>query len=111
MEIDRAKELLTILADGINPITGELLPDEDSCNHVEIVRALHSVIMELDNKNKSQTKKYRENSGKPWTEEEEKQLIDEYHEGLKVKDIAKAHERSNGAIMARLLKLGEVENK
>ena len=56
MEINRAKELLTILADGINPITGELLPDEDSCNQVEIVRALHSVIMELDNKNKTPTK-------------------------------------------------------
>ena len=105
MEIDRAKELLTILADGINPITGELLPDEDSCNQVEIVRALHSVIMELDNKNKSQTKKYRENSGKPWTKEEEKQLIDEYHEGLKVKDMANIHGRSNGAITSRLAKL------
>ena len=109
MEIDRAKELLTILADGINPITGELLPDEDSCNQVEIVRALHSVIMELDNKNKSQTKKYRENSGKPWTEEGEKQLIDEYHEGLKVKDMAKSHGRSNGAITSRLVKLSLID--
>ena len=106
MEIDRAKELLTILADGINPITGELLPEEDSCNQVEIVRALHSVIMELDNKNKTPTKKYRENSGKPWTEEEEKQLLEEYRAGLKVKEIAKAHERSNGAITSRLEKLG-----
>ena len=106
MEIGRAKELLTILADGINPITGELLPDEDSCNQVEIVRALHSVIMELDNKNKTPIKKYRENSGKPWTEEEEKQLLEEYRVGLKVKEIAKAHERSNGAITSRLEKLG-----
>ena len=111
MEIDRAKELLTILADGINPITGELLPDEDSCNQVEIVRALHSVIMELDNKNKTPTKKYRENSGKPWTAEEENQLIAEYNEGLKVKDIAKIHERSNGAIMARLMKIGGIESR
>ena len=106
MEINRVKELLTILADGINPITGELLSDEDSCNQVEIVRALHSVIMELDNKDKTPTKKYRENSGKPWTEEEKKQLLEEYRAGLKVKEIAKAHERSNGAITARLEKLG-----
>ena len=111
MEINRAKELLTILADGINPVTGELLSDEDSCNQVEIVRALHSVIMELDNKDKTPAKKYRENSGKPWTEEEEKQLLEEYRAGLKVKEIAKAHERSNGAIMARLMKIGEIESR
>lgn len=104
MEINRAKELLTILADGINPVTGELLPDEDSCNQVEIVRALHAVITELDN-NKAPTKKHRENAGKSWTEEEEKQLLEEYRAGLKVKEIAKAHERSNGAITSKLAKL------
>lgn len=109
MEIDRAKELLTILADGINPITGELLPDEDSCNQVEIVRALHSVIIELDNKHKTQQKTDRKNAGKPWTEEEEKRLIDEYHEGLKVKDMAKSHGRSNGAITSRLVKLSLID--
>ena len=62
MEINRAKELLTILADGINPVTRELLSDEDSCNQVEIVRAIHAVITVLDNK--APTKKHRENAGK-----------------------------------------------
>lgn len=38
MDIIRAKELLTMLADGVNPLTGEVLSDEDSCNQVEIVR-------------------------------------------------------------------------
>ena len=30
MDIIRAKELLTMLADGVNPLTGEVLSDEDS---------------------------------------------------------------------------------
>ena len=29
MDIQRAKELLTLLADGVNPVTGEILPEDD----------------------------------------------------------------------------------
>ena len=36
MDILRAKELLAALADGVNPFTGEILPDDDSCNQAEI---------------------------------------------------------------------------
>ena len=48
MDIQKAKEILSILADGINPITGEALATYDSCNQADVVRALHSVLMELD---------------------------------------------------------------
>ena len=44
MNIDRAKEILELLADGVNPLTGELLPDSDSCNQVEVVRAFHTAL-------------------------------------------------------------------
>ena len=40
MDVQRAKELLTILADGTDPLTGEVLPDDHVCNKGEIVRAL-----------------------------------------------------------------------
>ena len=49
MDIERAKELLAVLADGVNPITGELLSDDDSCNQVEIVRALHTAVYTMEN--------------------------------------------------------------
>lgn len=32
MDIERAKELLAALSDGVNPLTGELLSEDDSCN-------------------------------------------------------------------------------
>ena len=48
MEVETAKKLLTVLANGINPITGEVLPETDSCNQVEIVRALYTVTEEID---------------------------------------------------------------
>lgn len=28
MDVQRAKELLTVLADGVDPLTGEVLPDD-----------------------------------------------------------------------------------
>lgn len=34
MDINQAKEMLYALADGVNPVTGEILPPEDSCNQV-----------------------------------------------------------------------------
>ena len=48
MELERAKELLFTLADGVNPLTGEVLSEADSCNQAEIVRALYTVLRALD---------------------------------------------------------------
>ena len=32
MDVQRAKELLMVLADGVDPLTGEVLPDDHVCN-------------------------------------------------------------------------------
>lgn len=47
MDIQRAKELLTALADGLDPLTGEVLPSDHVCNKGDIVRALHCVLEAL----------------------------------------------------------------
>lgn len=44
MDITRAKELLSALADGIDPFTGELLPQNHVCNQPEMIRAFHEVL-------------------------------------------------------------------
>ena len=36
MDIQRAKELLTALADGLDPLTGEVLPSDHVCNKGDI---------------------------------------------------------------------------
>ena len=48
-------------------------------------------------------------AGALWTVEEDKQLDEEYHSGIKISEIAKAHERTYGAIRARLKKHGLIE--
>ena len=35
------------LADGINLVTGEVLPENDNCDQIEIVRALNSVLRHI----------------------------------------------------------------
>lgn len=111
MDIKQAKEYLAALADGINPLTGEILPEWDSCNQAEIVHALHTAVMVMDNNLKHPPKPRPENHGKPWTEDEDQQLLEEYRGGQSGSEIAKAHIRSKGAIAARLVRLGELTDQ
>lgn len=105
MDIIRAKEILMVLADGVNPITGEVLPMDDSCNQADVIRALHTVIEAIPS---SKLKPQPQNSGKPWSEAEENKLLEEYDSGMSVSAIAKEHNRSRGAIESRLIVLGKI---
>lgn len=104
MDIARARELIAGLADGLDPLTGELLPDDSVYNQPEIVRALYTALAELSPK---AAKPLPANAGKPWTEAEETKLIDEFDEDMKISAIAKEHGRSRGAIESRLNALGK----
>ena len=50
MDLQRAKELLSGLADGVDPLTGEVLPEDHVCNKAEIIRAFHCVLKALPGK-------------------------------------------------------------
>jgi len=106
MDLQRAKELLVVLADGINPLTGEVLPTTDSCNQVDIVRALHTVLSNLDEYKKE--RQVIKNAGKSWSTKEDEKLIVAYRDGISPSELAKIHKRSSGAITSRLSKLGEI---
>ena len=45
-------------------------------------------------------------AGASWSEEEDKQLDEEFNSGMKISEMAKVHDRTNGAIRARLRKHG-----
>ena len=105
MDITRAKELLSALADGIDPFTGELLPQNHVCNQPEMIRAFHEVLNVIPLPKK---KSVPRNAGKPWTEIEEEKLLDEFDSGMTTSVIAKEHGRSKGAIESRLADLGKI---
>ena len=44
MDISRAKEIISALAEGVDPTTGEVLSEDSVCNKGEVVRALYAVL-------------------------------------------------------------------
>ena len=105
MDITRAKELISVLADGVDPFTGELLPQNHICNQPEMLRAFYEILGVISEREK---KSLPSNAGKPWTDIEEEKLLDEFDSGMKIFAIAKEHGRSKGAIKSRLVYLGKI---
>lgn len=103
MDITRAKELLSALADGIDPFTGEIFPRDHICNHPDVIRAFHQVLGAVPETKKGSG---APNAGKPWSQDEQDKLVNEFQSGMKISAIAKEHGRSRGAIEAKLAHLG-----
>ena len=117
MDLQRAKEIVITLASGVDPTTGEVLPDEHVCNNAEVVRAFYTVVMgaKIDKKEEKpkgeKEKKKAENSGKPWSVEDDEILKDMYTRGMKISEIKKYFGRSYGSIESRLVKYGLLEKR
>ena len=109
MDARYACELLESLADGVNPITGEILSDDDSCNQPDIIRALHKAVAVLKEKNTA--KRLPANAGKPWLPEDEEKLKLMFENGCSKKDICAYFKRTEGAIAARLFQLKLIDNR
>ena len=48
-------------------------------------------------------------AGNAWTEHEEQQLVQAFDVGTAVAEIARAHQRTRGAITSRLIRLGRLQ--
>ncbi|MCG3770314.1 MAG: hypothetical protein JW384_01460 [Nitrosomonadaceae bacterium] len=113
MDSESAKKtiasLLRKLAEGIDPFTGEILPDEHLLQRPQIARALLHAVQALDQTSSKAETKLPPNAGKPWTRNEEDGLISEFETGMSILDIAEKHGRTEGGITSRLLRLGKIE--
>lgn len=111
MDINRAKEIIKLLAEGIDPVTGEVLPFDNVCNQGEIVRAFYTVINYLEQEDRNVKKKTHENQGKRWEEKEDILLCEMFNSGKSIKELSDCFKRSKGSISARLVHLGLIENR
>ena len=109
MDINRAKDILSSLAEGVDPTTGEVLPDDSVCNKGEVVRAFYAVLNHLGEKKPK--KNIPANAGKPWSKEDENLLIDLYQSDATKRDICEALQRTESGVAARLVHLGIIENR
>lgn len=106
MELNRAKEIIAALVEGIDPITGEILSEDNVCNKGEVVRALYTVLASLDASKHKKTQP--ENAGKRWTDEDDKKLCELFDAGVSNKDICKIFKRTSTGIASRLVRLGKI---
>lgn len=114
MDQEKALRILKTLADGIDPGTGEALPAASAYQHPDAVRALFVAIRALEAPEAAATRGTPAprpgagNSGKPWSKEEDEQLLAAFDGGQPVEAIAQVHGRSKVAIEARLAKFGRM---
>ncbi len=110
MELSEALRILESLADGIDPHTGEVFPNDSPYQRPQVVRALFLAVRALERleARKQREERLPENAGKPWNDEEDKALCEGFDPGLRVSQLAQKHKRTVGAIQSRLEKLGKV---
>jgi hypothetical protein len=110
METPEALGILSALANGVHPTTGEVFPPGSPYQEAEVVRALFVATRALENGGR-QTARARDmpgNVGKPWTGEEDQRLLAAFDAGQTPGDIARLHQRTVGGIEARLVKHGRI---
>ena len=128
METQKTLQILRTLADGIDPATGEQFATSSAYQHPDTVRALFSAVRMLENpvalastpvpakqagaapvkQASASAKPGLENSGRPWSEEEDARLGSTYDAGRSIEELAGIHKRSKWAIEARLARLGKI---
>jgi hypothetical protein len=118
MEKAAALKILQQLADGTDPHTGKAFGADSPYQHPDTVRALFVALRALDAPAAAPAGKQRtaapaenapSNSGKPWSDDEDKALAAAFDAGKKILELATAHQRSRFAIEVRLAKLGKIE--
>jgi hypothetical protein len=103
-------EIINALANGADPYTGEILPNNSPYQNPETVRALFHALkgLKILDSREKRAKTLPRNAGKAWSEEEDQQLINSFEAGVMIKDLSTQHGRTQGAIQSRLVKLGKI---
>ncbi len=107
-EAAESLRILRALAEGKHPFTGEELPEESCYQSAKVLRALLAGIEALGKAAKRKSRILPAEAGKSWSTEEDQTLIAEFEKGTSIKDLAQKHQRTQGAIHSRLMKLGKV---
>jgi hypothetical protein len=111
MEEARALAIVSALANGVDPLTGELFSVESPYQSPDVIRALYCAVRALEAAGRRRTRgpaAASNNAGKPWSEEEDRQLLTAFDGGRPLAELAQSHGRTRGGIQARLVRHGRL---
>jgi hypothetical protein len=114
MELQAARQIIDALAQGVHPVTGEVMPDDSPYNAPPVIRALVAASRALQGKPKAPDRTERvarvqpSNQGKPWGAEDDARLEAAYAAGTELKLVAQELGRSPFGVESRLVKLGKL---
>jgi hypothetical protein len=108
MELQEARTIVNTLAQGVNPVTGEVMPEDSPYNAPPVIRALVAVSQALDNLQARPRRDSPPNAGKPWSADEDAMLDAAFASGGEMKPLAQALGRTLFAVESRLVKLGKL---
>ncbi len=110
--MDQAQALAVVrsLANGVDPESGEVFPPESAYQRPQVVRALYEAATALERIERFERRRAQmpPKTGEPWTEDEDRKLLAAFDAGRALQELAAAHERTMGAVRARLLKYGRI---
>lgn len=120
MDVVKAHSIVSALANGVNPTTGEVFPSDSPYQSPAIIRALFiaSRMMATNLALPAQPAKAVErarsprsagsNVGKAWSPEDDQLLLEEFAAGRSPSELAKLLSRTLAGIEARLEKHGRI---
>lgn len=120
MDIKEATDILESLANGIEPSSGKKLSADSHYNSPDVIRALYTCVNYIKHPPKRVRKTTEEkqkeniakglprNSGMPWTKDLEIDLVTQFKSGVQPNALSHKFERTRGAIIAELKKLGAI---
>lgn len=112
MDDIKALGIVSALANGVNPQTGEVFDGDSPYQAADVIRALYIAMRALETATRTRARGSRTrlpaNAGKPWTEHEDRELLEKFDQGLSILDLARAHDRTPAGIQARLERHGRL---
>ena len=113
MSPKEAKKTLELLAQGVDPETGEVLAHDSVLHSPEVIRALFLGARALDAPSQKSVPPTSAppQAGKPWSREEDERLVAEFDAGAPINKLAELHGRSKGGIASRLVRLGKIDER
>jgi hypothetical protein len=108
MEFAAAKATLKSLVEGVDPVTGYPIPKSLVLHHAVVMRALLCAVAVLDADEARRRRRARlpRNTGRPWRQADDAQLLAAFKSGEPLLRIAADHHRSLAGVESRLERLG-----